>query len=175
MRAPERVPDPLKQKFFPSNDGFEIEYAKLIHTQDDGDLTVKHLMDCTGEFTKLIALYCGNSLVIRQLRDGGMQAPFIFGEDLVVQDVDYLRSTDGGFEIVVGLNSEKPNIHPNCVALLSWNGAKLVLLRKLKIEEEVLVFCFPVTSFIFHYFWILLFSFSLHRWIFLLDVCCFPA
>ncbi|CAJ0590606.1 unnamed protein product [Cylicocyclus nassatus] len=137
MRAPERVPDPLKQKFFHSNEGFEIEYAKLIHTKDDSDLTVKHLMDCTGEFTKLIALFCGNSLVIRQLRDGGMQAPFIFGDDLVVQDVDYLRSADEGFEIVVALNSEKLNVHPNCVALLSWNGAKLVLLRKLKIEEEI--------------------------------------
>ncbi|VDM66780.1 unnamed protein product [Strongylus vulgaris] len=137
MKAPERVPDPLKQKFLPWDGSFELEYSKHLRTQDDSDLNVKYLMNCIGEFTNFVAFYANNILVIRKIHDGGLEAPFIFGEDLMVQDVDYLRSTDEGFEIVVALNSTKVATHPHCVALLRWSGAQLKLLRKLKIEEEV--------------------------------------
>ncbi|EYC21715.1 hypothetical protein Y032_0018g3495 [Ancylostoma ceylanicum] len=139
--VPERVPDPLKQKFLPLDSSFEIEYGKHIHTRDGCDVNAKYLMDCSGEFTNFVAFYCANALSIRRIHDGGMEAHHIFSDELTVQDVEYMRSSDGGFGLTVALNSSKLTVHPHCVALLRWSGDQLKLLRKLKIEEEVLYRC----------------------------------
>ncbi|RCN34427.1 hypothetical protein ANCCAN_19732, partial [Ancylostoma caninum] len=142
--VPERVPDPLKQKFLPLDSSFEIEYDKHIHARDGCDVNVKYLMDCSGEFTNFVAFYCANALSMRRIHDGGMEAHHIFSDELTVQDVDYMRSSDGGFGLTVALNSSKLTIHPHCVALLRWSGDQLKLLHKLKIEEEI--YCLRVIA-----------------------------
>ncbi|KHJ92830.1 hypothetical protein OESDEN_07269 [Oesophagostomum dentatum] len=94
MRTLEKVPDPLKQKFLPLDSSYEIEYAKHIHAQEGHDLNVKYLMDCSGEFTNFAAFYCANTLLLRRIHEGGLETQFIFDEELLVQDVEYMRRAE---------------------------------------------------------------------------------
>ncbi|KAJ1348827.1 hypothetical protein KIN20_004222 [Parelaphostrongylus tenuis] len=134
---PERVPDPLRQRFLLQENGFQLDYSKYIHMRDDHDCNVKFFKDCSGEFVNLIALHCANSVTICRIQEDRLECRYVFPEELIVKDVEYIRVEDGGYGLVVALNSVKVSAHPHCVALLRWSAGQLQLVRKLKMEQEI--------------------------------------
>ncbi|KJH52185.1 hypothetical protein DICVIV_01650 [Dictyocaulus viviparus] len=151
----ERVPDPLRQKFFLHKCDYELEYSAHICLGKDRDCGVKFLRDCTGEFLNLVALYRANLLVVCRIQEDGVQLCFLFPEELSIKEIEYIRCQggqlihtwknvnnksiliDGMFGFVVALNSKKISVHPHCVALLHCCNYGLQLVRKLKIDQEI--------------------------------------
>uniref|UniRef100_A0A0K0D339 CNH domain-containing protein n=1 Tax=Angiostrongylus cantonensis TaxID=6313 RepID=A0A0K0D339_ANGCA len=134
---PERVPDPLRQKFLPYDGGYQLEYSKYLDIRKGSDCNVKFFRNCSGEFVNFIALNCANCVVLCRPSGDRSETRYVFPEELTVKDIEYIRCEDGGYGFVVALNSTRISVHPHCVALLRWNGAQLQLVRKLKMDQEI--------------------------------------
>ncbi|VDM60526.1 unnamed protein product [Angiostrongylus costaricensis] len=134
---PERVPDPLRQKFLPHHSGYQLEYSKYLDIRKGSDCNVKFFRNCSGEFVNFIALHCANCVALCRPSGDRSETRYVFPEELTVKDIEYIRCEDGGYGFVVALNSTGISVHPHCVALLRWNGAQLQLVRKLKMDQEI--------------------------------------
>ncbi|KAK6039353.1 hypothetical protein COOONC_23142 [Cooperia oncophora] len=134
---PEKVPDPLRQKFLPYDGGYQLDYSKHLDYPDGSDCEVKYLLNCSGEFTHFVALWYENNLSIRRNTETGLESHYLFNKELNIKDIGYFRNSDDELCLVVGLNSTNTNIHPHCVAFLRWGGAKFQLLQKIVFDEEI--------------------------------------